>query len=56
MTLERDRIVLDACRRAGVPVAVVMAGGYARNVDDTVEIHFRTVERAMEGARKVASP
>lgn len=53
---ERDRIVLDGCRQAGVPVAVVMAGGYARNVDDTVEVHFRTVERAMEGARKVASP
>jgi acetoin utilization deacetylase AcuC-like enzyme len=47
---ERDRIVLDGCRRAGVPVAVVMAGGYARNVDDTVEVHFRTVERAVAPA------
>lgn len=48
---ERDRIVLDGCRRAGVPVAVVMAGGYALNVDDTVEVHFRTVQRAVQGGR-----
>lgn len=44
---ERDRIVLDGCREAGIPVAVVMAGGYAREVADTVEVHFRTVRRAV---------
>ena len=26
----RDRLVFDQCRRAGLPVAVVMGGGYAR--------------------------
>jgi hypothetical protein len=25
---------------------VTMAGGYARDVEDTVEIHFRSIERA----------
>jgi acetoin utilization deacetylase AcuC-like enzyme len=44
--LERDRLVLAACGRAGVPVAVTMAGGYARDIDDTVEIHSNTVETA----------
>jgi acetoin utilization deacetylase AcuC-like enzyme len=44
--LERDRLVLETCARAGVPVAVTMAGGYARDVDDTVEIHCNTVETA----------
>jgi len=44
--LERDRLVLERCRRAGVPVAVTMAGGYARDIDDTVEIHCHTVETA----------
>jgi acetoin utilization deacetylase AcuC-like enzyme len=44
--LERDRLVLGACRDAGVPVAVTMAGGYARDIDDTVEIHLHTVEAA----------
>ncbi len=44
--LERDRLVLGLCARAGVPVAVTMAGGYARDIDDTVEIHCNTVETA----------
>lgn len=39
----RDRAVLDRCRAEGLPVAVVMAGGYAEAIDDIVDIHFRTV-------------
>ena len=49
---ERDRRVLDACRSRGIPVAVVMAGGYARNVDDTVAIHEQTIRTA---SRRVAA-
>jgi acetoin utilization deacetylase AcuC-like enzyme len=44
--LTRDRMVFEACERAGVPVAVTMAGGYARDIGDTVEIQFNTVETA----------
>lgn len=44
---ERDRLVFDACQRAGVPVAVTMAGGYGKDVTDTVDIHWQTVERAI---------
>jgi len=40
---ERDRLVLNRCHRAGLPVAVVMAGGYARQIQDTVDIHLETV-------------
>jgi acetoin utilization deacetylase AcuC-like enzyme len=40
---ERDRLVLDRGRRADLPVAVVMAGGYARQIQDTVDIHLETV-------------
>ena len=40
---ERDRLVIDRCRRADLPVAVVMAGGYARQIQDTVDIHLETV-------------
>jgi acetoin utilization deacetylase AcuC-like enzyme len=43
---ERDRLVLGACRERGIPVVVTMAGGYARKVEDTVDIHFRSIERA----------
>ncbi len=41
---ERDRVVLDAARRAGVPLLTVLAGGYALNVQDTVDIHVATIK------------
>jgi acetoin utilization deacetylase AcuC-like enzyme len=43
---ERDRLVIESCRERGIPVAVTMAGGYARDVEDTVDIHYRSIERA----------
>ncbi len=43
---ERDRIVLETLRNRNIPVAVVMAGGYSNNVEDTVEIHLNSVKRA----------
>jgi acetoin utilization deacetylase AcuC-like enzyme len=43
---ERDRFVFAACRRAGLPVAVTMAGGYAPDPDDIVAIHLHTVRIA----------
>ncbi len=43
----RDRLVLDACRQAAAPVVVLLAGGYARRLEDTVEIHAATIEEAM---------
>jgi acetoin utilization deacetylase AcuC-like enzyme len=40
----RDRRVLGACARRGVPVAVTLAGGYAERMEDIVTIHANTVE------------
>jgi acetoin utilization deacetylase AcuC-like enzyme len=45
---QRDHLVLEFCRQAGMPVAVAMAGGYARQVTDTVEIHAQTIQIAVE--------
>jgi acetoin utilization deacetylase AcuC-like enzyme len=42
----RDRMVLEACRRRGLPVAVTMGGGYAEPIEDTVDIAFNTVREA----------
>lgn len=42
----RDRLVLERCRRARLPLAIAMAGGYARRVEDIVDIHFQTVHAA----------
>jgi acetoin utilization deacetylase AcuC-like enzyme len=43
---QRDRMVIDAVRAAGVPLVIVLAGGYARRVEDTVRIHAATIEEA----------
>ena len=43
---ERDRLVFGLCRAAGLPVAVVMAGGYAPAIEDIVRIHAETVRIA----------
>lgn len=44
----RDRIVFGLCREWGIPVAVTMAGGYAPNVEEIVEIHLQTLKTASE--------
>ncbi|MCX7153957.1 MAG: histone deacetylase, partial [Proteobacteria bacterium] len=49
--LSRDRMVFEACERAGLPVAVTMAGGYARDIEDTIDINFHTLETAAWFAR-----
>jgi|WetSurMetagenome_2_1015567.scaffolds.fasta_scaffold85339_2 acetoin utilization deacetylase AcuC-like enzyme len=43
----RDRLVFNAARELGVPLVVTLAGGYARDVNDTVEIHANTIEDAI---------
>ena len=43
---ERDRRVFGRCQALGLPVAVAMAGGYARQIDDTVTIHATTIRLA----------
>lgn len=40
---ERDRLVVDAVRGRGVPLALVLAGGYAADVQDTVDIQAATI-------------
>ncbi len=52
---QRDRFVLDQCQQWGLPVAVVLAGGYGRRVQDTVEIHLQTVRIAVEFAGERAA-
>ena len=42
----RDRLVFESAREGGVPVAIVLAGGYAKRLEDTVAIHAGTMEEA----------
>ncbi|WP_035054175.1 histone deacetylase family protein [Andreprevotia chitinilytica] len=43
----RDALVLDACARFGVPVALTMGGGYATPISDTVAIQAMTIQLAV---------
>ena len=44
----RDAIVLQQTREVGLPVVVTIAGGYGRDIEDTVRIHARTARIAAE--------
>lgn len=46
--MARDQFVFDLCLSHNVPVAVTLAGGYARDVQDTVRIHCNTVKAARD--------
>jgi len=50
--LTRDRMVLDQCAARGIPVALAMAGGYARTIEDTVGIHAATISAARRHCRR----
>src|ERR1035437_8311120 len=47
---KRDRLVFEHARHRGIPVASTMAGGYARRVADTVQIHVNTIVAARDVA------
>ncbi|CAN5188630.1 MAG: histone deacetylase [Actinomycetota bacterium] len=52
---KRDRIVLENCRERGIPVALTMAGGYACEVEDTVDVHFQSIRRAADMLERAAN-
>jgi acetoin utilization deacetylase AcuC-like enzyme len=43
---KRDRLIFDLALKSRIPVATVLAGGYAFKTDDTVTIHCNTVRAA----------
>lgn len=38
----RDTMVLDACREVGIPVLIVISGGYGAPIEGTVRVHATT--------------
>ena len=53
---ERDRMVFEKARAKKIPVVVTLAGGYARQVADTVRIHCNTIKIAAEFASSATEP
>jgi acetoin utilization deacetylase AcuC-like enzyme len=58
LTLEglkrRDRLVIETALREGTAVAIVLAGGYAVHLEDTVTIHANTAKVAKEALEAAA--
>jgi acetoin utilization deacetylase AcuC-like enzyme len=50
---ERDRMVIWTALTHKIPVAIVLAGGYAQSAEDTVTIHANTAQVAKEVLAKV---
>ncbi len=50
----RDTAVMQAAREYGLPVAISMAGGYGRTIEETVAVHTQTIRIAFDyyGSRK----
>ncbi|UCH12953.1 MAG: histone deacetylase [Candidatus Omnitrophota bacterium] len=43
---QRDKIVFGNAKKHNIPVAAVLAGGYAVNIEDTVQIHYNMIMEA----------
>jgi acetoin utilization deacetylase AcuC-like enzyme len=48
---KRDRLVFEKASGRKIPVAVTLAGGYARELEDTIQIHSNTIRVAKEFAK-----
>ena len=57
--MARDAYILRLCYELKVPAAIVLGGGYARNTEDTVEIHLNTIRavtQLMKGKLQPETP
>ena len=50
----RDELVLNFCREWGWPIAITLAGGYGKQIEETVAIHLHTVMAAQAFSRQRA--
>src|SRR5207248_3209234 len=50
---ERDDLVIFSCVERRIPVLVVLAGGYAKDTQDTVELHFNTCVSAIDALKNI---
>jgi len=48
----RDQIIINHARRLGIPVAIVLAGGYSLDINDTVNVHMNTIAVAQQAQKK----
>jgi acetoin utilization deacetylase AcuC-like enzyme len=49
---QRDEMVVGHCAKRGIPIASVLAGGYAKDTNETIAIHVATCRIMLEAARR----
>ena len=54
--VERDRMVIEQARKRNIPLAVTMAGGYGKRLEDTVAAHVQTISIAAHYAQLPIQP
>lgn len=52
----RDRMVIEGCRKRDIPVVPVLAGGYALDTKDTVDIHVQTARECLRVLGQLPKP
>ena len=45
---ERDKYVLNLCKKNNVPLQISMGGGYSNNINDIIQAHSNTFRLAQE--------
>ncbi len=46
--MRRDGLAFKACRERSLPCVITLGGGYAKNVEDTIEAHCNTIRTSNE--------
>ena len=46
--IKRDKKVAEFCKKNKIPVAITLGGGYSRNLEDLIDIHFNTLKTFIE--------
>jgi acetoin utilization deacetylase AcuC-like enzyme len=52
----RDEMVIHSCRARRIPLTIVMAGGYAHHISDTVAMHVQTLSLASDAQKRWHQP
>jgi len=45
---KRDEYVYELIKQRGIALVIVLGGGYALDIDDTITIHYNTAKKALE--------
>ncbi|MFO7866138.1 MAG: histone deacetylase [Candidatus Aminicenantes bacterium] len=51
--MQRDHLIIESARIRRIPMVVVLAGGYAFDIEDVADIHINTIKAARKIDRKL---